>query len=617
MEWAWKPMAAVMNENKTDLVYWVPPLYASNILASFASSSGASSPGSSICSSPSLSRTRNLSRRSTLADGTPVMGSRKRRISKRRPLSPKQSIDEIGEDGADLDGKVVRKHSSVDSGGRVSSDLHSQHDGDKKFDGTIKKDLVVEFEAEEIDLVEGISENSIADDIELHNKQLEEMRNKKEKEKKAGNRHRSLPAILKILEKVSHIHEKPKHRPIARRNAKIERTMSSGSQKIKRPSLKVYQNVPKHGSGRRATAPAIPTQPPETEAKEARMVITGKNNSGPRLSIRRASRQNSQRSRSASVTTTGLKVSQVTEAELRSAHLEMMIKILATLYEEKISKQDTEIKTLKDKFKSQDKIVKQVVHNMLEVKADLKSLREHLAQQEESFMHSRSQLVIAQQSIPEEIEDDLEMYEGDIKADSASNKSSISASETVEVSVNFAKCDECSDCLKIHDSTTSSAKTISEDASSMSTVIESNLNSEAYHYNNGGVINLEECEVLAPPDEFQSNGHHEEQKYNYTNSSYSNTPVTTGDKVSKFSAHLEAQDDNECNIEYHKLEDEETEGLDSMEEHFFASQYVCDYHPREEMRVKKSYFVDTLRDIDEDERSSILSRQRSDDSTNI
>ncbi|CAL4071361.1 unnamed protein product, partial [Meganyctiphanes norvegica] len=31
LDWAWKPLAAIMNENSTDLVYWVPPIYNSNI----------------------------------------------------------------------------------------------------------------------------------------------------------------------------------------------------------------------------------------------------------------------------------------------------------------------------------------------------------------------------------------------------------------------------------------------------------------------------------------------------------------------------------------------------------------------------------------------------------
>ena len=491
MEWAWKPMAACMNENKTDLVYWVPPLYASNILNSFTSSSSASSPVSSLCSSPSLSRARNISRRSTLADVSTPLGSRRRRISKRRPLSQKQSIDEVGEE-------LEMDEASA------PFPVPNRNGQQGKFDGTIKKDLIVEFEAENIELVQGISEVSNVEDA--HNKEAiksKSRRGSRAAGEKPERKTRSM-SILKLLEKVSHLHEKPKHRPIARRNAKIERTMSSGSQKIKRPSLKVYQNVPKHGSGRRATAPAIPTQPPETEAKEARMVITGKNSQGPRLSIRRASRQSSTRSRSASVTTTGLKVSQVTEAELRSAHLEMMIKILATLYEEKISKQDTEIKTLREKFKSQDKIVKQVVHNMLEVKAEVKSMKEHLIQHEEYIMQ-RNQQLIAQQSIPEEIEEDLEMFEIDSKHDS-SNKSSLSGKDRQTV---IAKMEEYIDSGHISDDV-ASAKSTTDDYSSISTVVEnpsygtSTVIDQEGNCVTADVISIDECQVLEPPDEYKS-----------------------------------------------------------------------------------------------------------------
>ena len=615
MEWAWKPMAACMNENKTDLVYWVPPLYASNILNSFTSSSSASSPVSSLCSSPSLSRARNISRRSTLADVSTPLGSRRRRISKRRPLSQKQSIDEVGEE-------LEMDEASA------PFPVPNRNGQQGKFDGTIKKDLIVEFEAENIELVQGISEVSNVEDA--HNKEAiksKSRRGSRAAGEKPERKTRSM-SILKLLEKVSHLHEKPKHRPIARRNAKIERTMSSGSQKIKRPSLKVYQNVPKHGSGRRATAPAIPTQPPETEAKEARMVITGKNSQGPRLSIRRASRQSSTRSRSASVTTTGLKVSQVTEAELRSAHLEMMIKILATLYEEKISKQDTEIKTLREKFKSQDKIVKQVVHNMLEVKAEVKSMKEHLIQHEEYIMQ-RNQQLIAQQSIPEEIEEDLEMFEIDSKHDS-SNKSSLSGKDRQTV---IAKMEEYIDSGHISDDV-ASAKSTTDDYSSISTVVEnpsygtSTVIDQEGNCVTADVISIDECQVLEPPDEYKSTDLddpplppiQDSRLYTYE---YTPKKIVQDEQqaiLDSIKADLEAQDVNEYNLHYERIDPDVVTEDHVIDETFFAAQYVADYHPREEMRLsraKECYFSDHLCHIQEDDRTAVLSRQRSDDSTNI
>ncbi|KAF2351220.1 hypothetical protein FHG87_018025, partial [Trinorchestia longiramus] len=501
MEWAWKPMAAVMNDNKTDLVYWVPPLYASNILSSVtASSSATSSPVSSLCSSPSLSRSRNLSRRSSLTGGTPV-GSRKKRLSKRRVMSPKQSIEEVGEE---VEPPTPTALTSGDAGATCGASSYGGESGkgDARFDGTMKKDLIVEFEAEEIDVLHAASDSNIDDDIESHNKETLKMKDKKgeRRKSKSEGKHRSIPSILKLLEKVSHIHDKPKTRPLGRRNAKIERTVSSGSQKIKRPSLKVYQNNPQHGSGRRATAPTIPTQPPATEAKEARMVITGKTNAGPRLSIRRSSRQSSTRGRSASVTTTGLKVSQVTEAELRSAHLEMMIKILATLYEEKISKQDTELKSLKDKFKSQDKIVKQIVHNILEVKSEVTNIKDHLLKQEEVFRLQRIQPLIGQQSIPEEIEEteDLEMFDGDPEVEpSKAVNETMPADDFVDEGYNQSE---------INTPIKTNVITVQSSPNTVQTVTEEvgEVIPEVYNINKNDFLSEEFLRVLEPPDEFQS-----------------------------------------------------------------------------------------------------------------
>ena len=632
MEWAWKPMAAVMNENKTDLVYWVPPLYASNILNSFTgteASSSNSSPVSSLCSSPSLSRARSLSsRRATLADGT-TLGSRKKRLSKRREnLTQRYSIDE---------GRKKMEHRetnlTIESAiPHLKSMLH-HHSGGENSDGkdgsnTMKRDLVVEFEAEEIDLVQIIPNDDIDDEIESHNRETLKMKSKKDKHKSDGDksRHKSIPSILKILEKVSHLHDKPKQRPLTRRNAKIERTVSSGSQKIKRPSLKVYQNSPKCGSGRRATAPVISTQPPETEAKEARMVITGKAASGPRLSIKRASRQSSVRSRSASITTTGLKVSQVTEAELRSAHLEMMIKILATLYEEKISRQDSELKSLKDKYKTTDKIVKQVVHNMLEVKTEIKSLREYLIKHEEIFLHFRTQQLLAQQSIPEEIEEgeDLEMCEIEPHhADSNMDHFGKKKHETNDVH------NEPSNEAKHESVRRLFHEGIMDNARSNIMVPDFlDLGEETFrptdlNLDRNFVLNIEDCLVLDPPNEFQSPIEERIAKHKNAHRLIAKSPDVTECQFAKmktFKDHLEAQDNNEFNLHYHKLETHH-HLEEHVDEQFLATEYVCDYHPREEMRIKqlrdKIYFEETLSNIEEDDRCSIISRQRSDDSTNI
>ena len=637
MEWAWKPMAAVMNENKTDLIYWVPPLYASNILNSFTNtdaSSSNSSPLSSLCSSPSLSRARSLNRRASYADGTP-MGSRKKRLSKRREnLTQRHSIEEVGEDrefesdtGA-ADPVIPHLNSALHN---PNSTGRNGHHKDGKHAGTMKKDLVVEFEAEEIDLVQIIPNHSdIDDEIEQHNREQLKMKEKKDNK---GKR-KSVPAILKILEKVSNLHhEKNKFRNLSRRNAKIERTVSSGSQKIKRPSLKVYQNNPKCGSGRRATAPAISTQALETEAKEARMVITGKAASGPRLSIKRASRQSSVRSRSASITTTGLKVSQVTEAELRSAHLEMMIKILATLYEEKISRQDTEIKTLRDKYKTQDKIVKQIVHSMLEVKTEVKSLREYLIKHEEIFLHHRTQQLMAQQSIPEEIEDDDDLETEEVEPHLADPNTEVN-----DDSPNLPE-DESSDtCIKedpenyeIDDPISDEPLTVFDSTSPKvcpKIIVPNHLElngqlflAEDINIARNFILNVDECQVLDPPDEFQSQELEERFAVNYTHRPVARSPdvhMRPFPMLKPYKDHLEAQDSNEFNLHYHKIDSHPPEGID---EHFLATQYVCDYHPREELRMKqlrdKIYYEETLSNIEEDDRCSVISRQRSDDSTNI
>lgn len=537
--------------------------------------------------------------------------------------------------------------------GAISSRSMFGDQEEDNFAGTMKKDLVVEFEAEEIDMMATV-EPDIDDEIDLHNKETLKVQNKKEERRKSKSegKHRHVPSILKLLEKVSHLHEKQKTRPMVRRNAKIERTVSSGSQKIKRPSLKVYQNNPKHGTGRRATAPTIPTQPPATEAKEARMVITGRNNAGPRLSIRRNSRRNSsQRGRSASVTTTGLKVSQVTEAELRSAHLEMMIKILATLYEEKISKQDSEIKSLRDKFKSQDKIVKQIVHNMLEVKAEVSSIKDHLLKHEEVFELQRP--LIGQQSIPEEMEEteDLEMFDSEPQEETSPSEDKRGNPKPAQEDSNGKMNGH-----KVLTPVKSNVITVQNSSNLMNGNYDKHAEEiipQVFNMSKNDFLSDAFLQVLEPPDEFQSKDFddivttpvecHEPsivdpREYPVTNfesggmypgkQAVAGVDVATVEQVellTSFRSGLDMQDCNEFDVRYCKMHDG-GEQPDEHDEPFFATQYVCDYHPREEIRVKqfkdKSFFEETLSNIDEDERvsdgrCSVISRQRSDDSTNI
>ncbi|KAK8402974.1 hypothetical protein O3P69_000903 [Scylla paramamosain] len=88
MEWAWKPMAAMMNDAQSDLVYWIPPLYSSNLLA--AAAAAAATPQSRRASAVAAAAASQSRRASAVAIPQPRRSSLPRSYVSGVPTPPRR-----------------------------------------------------------------------------------------------------------------------------------------------------------------------------------------------------------------------------------------------------------------------------------------------------------------------------------------------------------------------------------------------------------------------------------------------------------------------------------------------------------------------------------------------
>lgn len=307
MEWAWKPMAALINERESDLVYWVPPSYTSNLLPSFSTSASIDS----------------------LSSSTSQSSMRRRKLAQRRPkLSLKQEIEEVSQKKITPNNKK-RQHNINDT-------------------------------SENTKVAESINK---PDDLENSLKKLDQPKNRVSHTPDVP---KTIPPLFKVIERLAHIYTLPivPHPPMYEsvRPYRSKVLRNSTTRKVRRPSLKIY-NVPAHPNSFRKKS--------INHSQEPFYVIT--KSKAPINNLQR--RLSSIRTKSSSSNHTHISLPTMTEPELQNAHLDMILNILTSLYEEKIIDQNKKISQLMSKLQIQEKIIRQTAHLALGLKEDVKMIQ--------------------------------------------------------------------------------------------------------------------------------------------------------------------------------------------------------------------------------------------------
>ncbi|KAL7643782.1 UNVERIFIED_CONTAM: hypothetical protein RMT77_005788 [Armadillidium vulgare] len=335
MEWAWKPMAAVMNEKETDLVYWVPPLYTSTLLNSL-SSSTASTPYSS--------------KRSSLTDpsvpSTPVAQIRRRKLAQRRyRLIARNSIPECESEDSEFCEMKRKEDFTTDEdkeSGIQDEFLDSSLEEDLHFEDTFNRTNHLKHSLKKLD------------------------RQKTLPERKQKLCH--LPILLKVINKLSEMYTLPvtPQPPMYGASRPLKTKEVKGERKPKRPSVKIYKVPPQRPSLRRMNS---------TQEEQPFYVIS--KNKNPFGESQKSKKRFSIQSQASTTTSerTHIGLPTLSENDLRKAHLDMILKILTNLYEEKLIHQDTEIAHLKSKILLQEKVIKQTAHIVLDMKEHLRTLQ--------------------------------------------------------------------------------------------------------------------------------------------------------------------------------------------------------------------------------------------------
>ncbi|XP_053641643.1 uncharacterized protein [Cherax quadricarinatus] len=388
LEWAWKPMAAMMNEDKADLVYFIPPLYSSNLV------------GPAAPRRPSLSRSYTLAAAAT---------ERKRRLATRRTKMTSEQIGDTRRDSqmSQMSQMCDRRDSAMsqmsqmcdrrDSAMSQMSQMCDRRDSamcdrrdsamcdrrDSHIIPELKEDLIC---MKDPDTESGIHMGHSREDLprrsfqsiqeerfpELQRptfagrpkvrctsmklrppeKVCEGMRRASDS---AAMKSKTLPSIFRLL-KPSSYNQKNKH---------LSREVESrcyGSKKVKRPSIKIY-NPPSRLSNRRARSSF--SQNEEDDPCVFVSIDPKARESARRLSI--AAEQ--QRAQAAAKALSG------DSPKIRHAHLQMVLRLLAQMYEEKVVHQDSEIKSLKSKLQIHDKHLKRMVQMILHLKDEVNKMK--------------------------------------------------------------------------------------------------------------------------------------------------------------------------------------------------------------------------------------------------
>ncbi|MPC38289.1 hypothetical protein E2C01_031794 [Portunus trituberculatus] len=491
MEWAWKPMAAMMNDAQSDLVYWIPPLYSSNLLA--AAAAAAATPQSrraSAVAAAAASQSRRASavaipqpRRSSLprsyVSGVPTpprrpsltrttltrpyggSSQRKRRLAQRRPkmslgnitpteinvVPPPPEVHcraceheaEITASGNDTDtdsgmheaaahelpGFPLQQHShDPHHPPHYSSQPHHDHQAphdpqqeqqmpppysqdhmshmqdhqqmssgysqehqiqgypqdhqapgysqEHQVPGTYPQEHQVPGTYPQEHQVPGTyqqehqvpstyqQEHQVPDIVRRHSEPV--------------NKPKSAPTLLRLLEKVSQIHSVPFKAGTSKNKNKAKNFFSRdaetrcyGSKKIKRPSVKVY-NAPSRMSSRRSKS---------SQEEDPRFFVSLDQQAGipPIPTPVAAAAAEAAKGPQAGASKTPRKSLSGDTFESRHAHLQMVLRLLSQLYQDKVGRQDTEIKMLKTRVQTQDKHLKKMANLLLQLREDVAKLK--------------------------------------------------------------------------------------------------------------------------------------------------------------------------------------------------------------------------------------------------
>lgn len=195
------------------------------------------------------------------------------------------------------------------------------------------------------------------------------------------NKPKSAPTLLRLLEKVSQIHSVP-FKAGADKKAKSKsktknffsrdvETRCYGSKKIKRPSVKVY-NAPSRMSSRRSKS--------STEEDPRFFVSLDQQIPGagiPPIPVAAVGAADAAKGPHPGASKTPRKSLSGDTFESRHAHLQMVLRLLSQLYQDKVGRQDTEIKMLKTRVQTQDKHLKKMANLLLQLREDVARLKSY------------------------------------------------------------------------------------------------------------------------------------------------------------------------------------------------------------------------------------------------
>ncbi|XP_071524766.1 uncharacterized protein [Panulirus ornatus] len=405
LEWAWKPMAAMMNEDKTDLVYWIPPLYSSNLMApgvprrqslSRAYTQAAARQSQRSCAPPSprqagfsrpyaqlsprqasFSRSygagspRQASFSRAYAQASPRQGSFTRAYAQASPRQGSFSRSYAQAAASQRKKKLATRRTKMTmedccQDAKVNHMMMGGKEGDRMGKDEDNESGIHDASNEELGHHSlQVPEQHFRPPPELqratfgHPKIRRTSSKLKRTEKESIVRRHSdsavksktLPSVMKLLEKVSHFHTLPSAKKSGGKKF-ITRELESrcyGSKKVKRPSVKVY-NTPTL-STRRAKA---------QNEEDPRFLLPDSANVGPEPDL-------SQQGMGKYLSGDSPKV--------RHAHLQMILRLLAQMYEEKVVNQDTQIQQLKNKVQAQEKHMKRMAHMLLHLKEEVTRMK--------------------------------------------------------------------------------------------------------------------------------------------------------------------------------------------------------------------------------------------------
>ncbi|CAL4099765.1 unnamed protein product [Meganyctiphanes norvegica] len=190
------------------------------------------------------------------------------------------------------------------------------------------------------------------------------------------------PTVLKLMEKLSHLHILP---GITQRTKKSKKKSNKNK---KRPSVRIYQG------DNRLSSKQINSSVTSNKkvSNEEETIITTEPLLSDVPSILHAN-SNQSESEESGIYDESARDSEDTLSNmenLRNAQLQMMLRILSQLYDEKCSHQDTELEHLRTRVLSQDKLMKQLVNFTVDLKSDLDKLKNNQEFSHKLYNNQRS-----------------------------------------------------------------------------------------------------------------------------------------------------------------------------------------------------------------------------------